>query len=257
MSASIQFTPSTHYMLDLLDMHRALEETVSKETILFKTQSSIELKEIERLENEREATLKKHAEEAAARSKWSALGTVAQYLGTGASIAVGLSLGPATWAGGLLLASGVVGLGSRAIHDTVGWNSIVSCFTQSAETQKIYVRKIEGLIFYFELGTGLAGGAKGCYDGAFALLTNRIDMVRRTIGLASHGMKATSQLGKSCFEKQMSDLQAKLKRLEAESEWLRMEMNQQVTDTCNLIETAQLVGREMHKTIAGSEVVQD
>ena len=250
MSTSIRL--SSHYMLDLLDMHRELEGVVLKETSFFKTQSNRDLKEIEKLEIEKEETLRKHAEEAAAKSKWNTLGTVAQYLGTGASIAVGLSLGPASWAGGLLLASGTAGLGHRVIQDTVGWNSIVSHFSHSEERQKEYVRKIEGFIFYFELGIGLAGGAKGCFDGAFSLLANRIDTIRRSIGLATHAIKATSQLGKGTFEKKMNDLQAKLKKLDAETEWLRMGMNQEVTDACNLLDTAQAVGREMREAIHAS-----
>ncbi len=149
-------------MLDLLGLHTQVEETVAKELVVFKAQTKVDLAEIERLQKEKDEVLQKYAVDAASKDNWTVLGNVAQYLVAGTSVAVGITLGG--W-GYMLVASGVAGLGYRIVRDTVGWNSIVAWLTQSIETQKKLVHRIEMGFLAVELGTGLAGGMGACATG--------------------------------------------------------------------------------------------
>lgn len=250
--------PKQHYMIELLDLHYRVEGAVSKELVVFKAQAKIDLAEIEKLEKEKDDALRKNAEDAASRSNWSVLGNVAQYLAAGTSIAVGLSIGPAGW-GSWLIASGAVGLGNRIVRDTVGWQSVSAWFTKSVETQKRLVQRIELGFLAIELGTGLAGGLGSAAAGSFSAIANapRLDNARKLVGtlhMTSSAMTSTSKLGRAFTEKRLSDLQAKMRLLDARAEQIRMEMHQQVTTARDMIDTAQSVGKEMHKAIASSEI---
>lgn len=250
--------PKQHYMLDLLDLHQGVEKTLSKELGQFKTQSTMDLNAIEKLEKEKEETIKKNIEETAARNNWGVLGTVAQYLTSSSSIAIGVSLGSG-W-GPLFIASGVAGLGNRIVRDTVGWQTVASWFTQSVENQKRLVRGIEMGFLAVEMGTGLAGGFGAALSGSFSKMAADVTnltaakKISSTIQAAGTGLKVTSQLGKTFFDQKVNDLQGRLRLLDAQAERIRMEMNQQVTDVRGMIDTAQEIGREMHKAIAASEI---
>lgn len=250
--------PQQHFMIDLLDLHAKLERLVSKELTIFKSQSKEDLATIERLEKEREEALRRNAEEAAKRNNWNVLGTLSQYLGSGSAIAVGMSLSSPL--GALLVTSGVLGLGDRVIRDTIGWEKVAGWFTSSVENQKRLAQKIEMGFLYVELGTGLSGGLGAAYTGAFSAMAANMDRLAAakkasvTIQTTGAWMKTTSQLGKSFQEKRMSDLQAKMKQLDAYAERIRMEMASQVTETRNMIDAAHLMGQEMHKSIIASEI---
>lgn len=142
--------PKRHYMLDLLEVHQGIEGVVSKEIIVFKKQSQNDMAQIEKLEKQREEALRRNAEDSASQGRWSVLGHVAQYLASGASIAVGMSMGPTGW-GALLIGSGVVGIGNRVVQDTVGWQTMASWFTKSVENQKRLANQIEMGIFAVDL----------------------------------------------------------------------------------------------------------
>jgi hypothetical protein len=251
-----QLEPPRHYMLDLLDMHRTVEDTVAKELTLFKEQSNLDLAEIDRLEKEKDEALRQHAEEAASRASWSVLANVAQYLAAGTSIAVGASLG--SW-GTLLVASGISGLGYRLVRDTVGWQSVAGWFSKSVENQKKLVQRIEMGFLAVELGTGLAGGVGSCLTGGFSTLANgpRLDVARKavaTMQTTSTYMTGVSRLSRNFIEKRVSDLQARMRELDANGEKIRMEMNQQATSARDMIDMALSIGKEMHKAVAASEI---
>jgi len=246
-------------MLDLLEMHQGVEGVVSKEVTLFRCQSKIDLADIERLEKEKEEMFRKNAEEAASRNNWSVLGTVAQYLAAGASIAVGASVfSVAPWAGAMLMVSGVAGLSNRVMHDTGGWQAFASWLTKSVEYQKKIAHFCEMSFLSIELGVGLVGGAKAYYAGAFSILAaNRkaiADTAGASIKVASQGLGATSQLGRSYADKRMSDLLGRMRIVDALAERTRMEMSRHAGDTRNMIETAQAIGQDMHKAVAASEI---
>ncbi len=250
--------PPRHYMIDLLEMHLGVEEVVAKEVTLFRCQSKIDLADIERLEKEKEELFRKHAFDAASRNNWGVLGTVAQYLAAGTSIAVGASLlSNAPWAGTLLMVSGVAGLGNRVMHETDGWEALASWFTKSVEYQKKVAQICAMSCLSIELGVGLAGGAMAYSVGAFSFAAaNRkaiADTTAVSIKVASQGLGASSQLGKSFTEQRMSVLQGRMRIVDALAEQTRMEMSHHAGDTRNMIETAQAIGQEMHKAIAALE----
>ena len=250
--------PKRHYMLDLLDLHREVEGAVTKELSIFKTQSNSDLKAIENLEKEKSEALRKNAEDAASRNNWSVIGNIAQYLTASSSIAIGASLSGG-W-GSLLIASGVVGLGNRVVRDTVGWQTVASWFTKSVENQKRLVQQIEMGFLAVELGTGLAGGLGACATGSFSAIAADITRlgaakkISSTLQAAGIGFKLTSQFSKTFFDQKVNDLQVRMRVLDAQAERVRMEMNQQVTGARGMIDTAQEIGREMHKAIAASEI---
>jgi|GEM_PF-2023451 len=248
--------PKQHYMLGLLDLHRGVEEVASKELVLFKTQSEQDLAEIERLEKEKNEALRKNAEETASRTPWSILGQVSQYLASGASIAVGASMGGL---GSLLVVSGVAGLGNRVIRDTIGWQSVAGWVSKSVENQKQLVQRIEMGFLFVELGTGLAGGLGACVTGSYSALANvsRLNNARKMVGViqtTSSFMNTTSKLGQDCVNKRLSDLQVHIRFLDVKAEEIRMQMSREASSARNTIDMAQSVGQEMHKAIAASEI---
>jgi hypothetical protein len=248
--------PKQHYMIDLLHLHQSVEGTVSKELIVFKEQSNLDIAQMDKLENEKNEALRKYAEESASRGSWNVLSNVAQYLAAGSSIAVGITLGG--W-GTLLALSGACGLGYRAIRDTAGWQSVAGWFSKSVENQKKLVQRIEMGFLAVELGTGLAGGMGSFLTGAHSALANaaRLDNTRKmiaTMQATSSLMTSTSKLGRGFIEKRTVDLQARMRRLDAEAERIRMEMSQQATAARNTIDMAQSICQEMHKAIATSEI---
>ena len=94
--------------------------------------------------------------------------------------------------------------------------------------------------------------------GAFTFATaNRRAIAKiaaTSIKVASQGLQASSQLGKSFTDKRMSDLQGKMRIVDAMAEQTRMEMSRHAGDTRNMIETAQAIGQEMHKAVNASEI---
>ena len=73
-------------------------------------------------------------------------------------IGASLTAGGAPWAGGLLIASGIMGLGNRVLQETGGWQVVAAWFTKSIEHQKRLVQKLEnGSPSIFPWGIGLAG----------------------------------------------------------------------------------------------------
>ncbi len=247
--------PKQHYMLDLLHLHQSVEGIVSKELIVFKEQSNLDIAQMDKLENEKNEALRKYAEESASRGSWNVLSNVAQYLAAGTSIAVGVTLGG--W-GTLLALSGACGLSYRAIRDTAGWQSVAGWFSKSVENQKKLVQRIEMGFLAVELGTGLAGGMGSFLTGAHsALAVSRLDNTRKmvaTVQATSSFMTSTSKLGRNFIEKRAADLQARMRRLDVDAERIRMEMSQQAMAARNMIDMAQSIGQEMHKAIAASEI---
>lgn len=248
--------PKQHYMLYLLHLHQTVEGTTTKELIVFKEQSNLDIQQMDKLENEKNEALRKYAEESASRGSWNVLSNVAQYLAAGTSIAVGVTLGG--W-GTLLALSGACGLSYRAIRDTAGWQSVAGWFSKSVENQKKLVQRIEMGFLAVELGTGLAGGMGSFLTGAHSAFAtaSRLDNTRKmvaTMQATSSFMTSTSKLGRNFIEKRAADLQARMRRLDAEAERIRMEMSQQATSARNMIDMAQSVGQEMHKAIAASEI---
>jgi hypothetical protein len=250
---------SRHYMLDLLDMHRGVERVVEREVSLFKIQSNIDLKELEKLEMEKQIVFRKYAKEAAASNNWSMFSNIAQYLTSGASIVLGASVFIAKpRAGGLLIASGIAGLTNRLMHETGGWNAIASWCTKSIEYQKKIAHVCEMTFLGFEFGVGLAGGSMAYKAGAFSIAgANRTALANtaaNSIKIAGQSIQAVSQLGKSFSDYRVGDLQGKIQMFDALAEERRIAMNQQVTSARNFIETAQDISQEMHKAIAATEV---
>ncbi|MBI5272844.1 MAG: hypothetical protein HY861_02540 [Chlamydiia bacterium] len=252
--------PATqHYMVPLLEVHTQFEELLAHDLALFKTESSIELADIARLNKEKNEALRQYAEEVSKRHTWGVWGSVAEYLTTAASMVVGFSLfSMAPWAGALLMASGVLGLSNRILQETGGYQTIVSWFTQSAEWQKSIAQKIEMGALYLSMGLGLAGGGLAVYSMGFAAVGAELGRkhlaakVAATIQLASSAVGATAHLNKVASEKRMGDLQSEAHILEAQTETIKLEISMQSQDARNMIEAAQALTQEMHEAIASS-----
>ncbi|HSX37872.1 MAG TPA: hypothetical protein VLE95_03480 [Chlamydiales bacterium] len=253
-----QLEPPRVYMLDLLEMHGQVEKVMAKEAAFFKKQTDIDLAQIAQLEKEKEEAFRKHVAESASKDNWSVLGSVAQYLAAGTSIALGLTL-TSGW-GTLLLASGLLGLGNKVVNDTIGWQSIASWFTKSIEMQKKLAQQIETGFLYLELGTGLCGGIGASANGIFSAAASnvtRFEAAKKALNItqiSSTGVTFTTQMGKTFVEKRMNDLSAKMKTLDTLAELIRMEMGEQVTRVQNLIEMSEAFVQELHKAIIASEI---
>ncbi|MES2274029.1 MAG: hypothetical protein V4487_07545 [Chlamydiota bacterium] len=257
--------PKKHYMIDLLKAHQETERLTHKQSKLFETQVNLDTAELEKLSLEKEEALKKAAQEAATRDTWGVFATVAQYIAHAATIIVGIACiatGVGTAAGALLIASGGLGLLNRVMHDTHGWQAVVSWFTKSQELQIKIANQIEMGAFFLSLGLGLAGGIWAYKAGAFAAAAadvgkqGLIAKIGQVVTVGSTVMGAGSRFGGSVSERRLAHHHARIKEIETQMTTNHQTIYQNSSDVEKMLETNQSIGEEIRKGISASQVVE-
>lgn len=255
---SPKLEPPTSYLQSVLSLQPRIDETLRKELTYFQLDSTMQTTALEILEKEKEDTLRKYAEETAARHSWSVLATVAQYIASSSAIFLGIRTGG--WAGSALIASGTLGLGSKVIHDTIGWKSVAAWFSKNQEIQKSLEAKIEMGAFHLALGLGLVGGMWAYQQGhlftlaqgsSYAIASDKIGQI---VGTASSIAGGAAHFGGSFSTQKTENYRADIKELEAKSTLNKQIAQKLCTDAVNMIETADVITGAIGKSIKDSEI---
>ena len=253
-----ELEPPKHFMYGLLRTHSELERVADKQTRLFDSQVKRDMAEIEQLEAEKMEKLRKSAEAVKSQHTWGVLSNVSQYLMSGTAIMLGAAVLPAApLAGACLIASGVVGLGGRIMHDTGAYQAIAAWWTKSNELQKTIATRIEMCMFVLSFGLGLGGGYYSL--GALAVANNGANVQRAleaiwvTAGIGRSGF----DFAKSHIEKRKYLLQGDLTKIDAKTNQLYQDLYRNARDAQNLVDTTGDIGDELKQAISASVVHQD
>lgn len=254
--------PSTYAMPALIHSHQETERVTYKGTKIFEININQEIANLDRLNVEKEEALQKVAKEVQSKNTWSVFSTVAQYIVSASVLVLGaacLASGVGTAPGALLIASGALGLANRIMHDTGGWEAVVSWFTKSEELQHKIARNIEMGMFFLSLGLGLAGGIWAHAAGAFstAMEAGRQSMMAKigqSVGLAGGFMGAGSRIGGAIKERNIAHLQARIREIEAQTTTIQQTIYQYSTGMEKLIESPQAIGDEVRKAVSTSQI---
>lgn len=265
LSAPVKPEPQKHFMIGILQTHQETERLAAQNTGLFEREVKAEMAEIDRATAEKQEALHRAAKENETRNTWGVLATVAQYITSASSVVLGIACvasGVGTAPGALLIASGGLGLVNRAMHDTGGWETVVSWFTKSEELQTKIAQKIEMGAFFLSLGLGLAGGIWAYNAGAFAAAANAgrqtfMGKVGQAVGLGSAFMGAGSRLGGAVVEKRIAHLQARIRELETQMTAGHQNVYQTSADAEKMIDTVQMIGDEIAKAINATQISFD
>lgn len=208
-----------HYMPELIDLHKHMEKTMSKQVSLFDKELDWDLTEIQRLEKEKTTKIMESAKVAANANSWGTLSKVAQYITSAATMVFGIAsiaTGAAAPMGVLLIASGAMGLAGSILHDTGALQSIAAWFTKSEEMQKKIASRIEMGFFFLSMGLGLGASAIHYSPQILAFTLTKIDTIRKVaLGLSCSAWLAKGgiDLRASFLKKEKAHLEASLQNI--------------------------------------------
>lgn len=263
------FAPQTRPILaspmyEIINTHRETERLTAKSARLFETDTTRTLQEIDELSTERAAELRKEAEAAKARGSWSTLSTIAEYIAGIGFLLLGTALTatPAGFVSGVsLIASSVIGLGIKTLHDTHLLHSAIELFTKSEELQKKIAQKIEMGAFFLQMGLGLAGGIGAWKTGALAAARINGSITYQTISSAMTGanqaLSITGRIGSTHYQKKMAYSQARLQEIETTKVITEQELQQETKQLVKMIESTQSQTDQAHQAIRALQVSQD
>ncbi len=254
-----------HFMVGIIQAHQETERLTEKFSKQFESEVKADLAEIERLSAEKQEALQNAAKETESRNTWGVLSTVASYIASASAIVLGIACiasGFGTAAGALLIASGGIGLVNQVMHDTHGWEAVVSWFTKSEELQIKIAQKIEMGAFFLSLGLGLAGGIWAYSAGAFAAaasagrqtMTAKIGQI---IGIGGAFMGAGSRLGGAVVERRIAHLHARIREIETRMTTDHQNVYLSSSDAEKMIDSTQTIGDEVRKAISASQISFD
>lgn len=202
------------------------DELMPKFFDLFEESIDQKLKRLDEIQEELKVALEAEHRTENLETKWHTLETLLQYLTTAGSIVLGAGLmisGTDQNSGAFLIAAGALGLVNQLMTDSRGWQTLISYFTESVETQKTIESQIQTGMFLVSLGLSLTSGALALHTGTlqqvrgedyFAAVTKIIQI---STTLLTTGTKITS----AAIRKRSCDIQAKMIRLQTESSCLR------------------------------------
>lgn len=252
--------PPRHIMIDIIGSHMETERLAGKNVRMFDAEVAKNLTDIDKLSVEKQEAIESEAKAAKARTTWTALSLIAQYVSSVGLIILGTALGGVPAA--LLVGAGVIGIGNRILHDTNLLQVAVEWYTKSEELQKKITHNIEMGAFFLQMGLGLAGGFAAWHAGAFAGLqaANTLAVTQKTtsiISAASGLMNAGSQVGIAIYNKRIADLQARMKEINMGITTDHQTMYQDSNRVNRMIESYQMETEVMQKAIRNLEVSQD
>lgn len=233
--------------LDLINTTMTSERLAGKSSGLLESQSKEVTEEIERLSNEVQEAINKEAESIKSRDTWATLSNVAQYTLAIGSILGGIMCGGIP--GAVLIASGVIGIGSGIIRNTDILKTAVQWYTKSEELQKSIIQFIEMGMFTLQLGLGLAGGVALWHMEAAKYLPYV------TTGLSL--LTSVTRTGAEWHKWTISDLQARQALLNSQITAKKHDLSTDTSKLNNLLQTIGDQTRETQKIIQSSQISID
>ncbi len=252
-------TPRQNVMIDVLGAHRETERLMAKGARVFDEEIVKSMADVDKLAAERQEALENEAKNVKARTTWSTLSIVAQYISGIGLIALGWACGglPAF----LLIAAGGVGIVNRVIHDTNFLQAAVAWWTKSVELQQKIVRNIEMGAFFLQMGLGLAGGFAAWQTGALAAAHINSAIIKEklvsTITGAAGVLSMGAKVGSSHYDKKIAYIQARMKEIDAQTNIDHLTMYNDSIQISKMVDSTQSQTEELRKAIRAQEVPQD
>lgn len=253
---------TSNVMVALISTHQKTERLAARAALLFDAEATKTLAQLDKLAIEQAEELRKTAEAAASRKTWGTLSTVAQYVtGTG-TVLLGVSLWQVPGGavpGTALIASGVIGLGVRTLHDTQAIEAAVAFFTTSQELQQQIAHRIEMGAFFLEMGLGLAGGVGAWKSGALALAQINGGVAEKTLSAIFTGtnqaLSIGGRIGQSHHQKKLSESQARFKELDTQKFLQEQALQDETKQMTKMIESTQ--ADSLQKAVRAQEISLD
>ncbi len=253
--------PNIMYAL-INDVHKKSEEQAEVSVKLLGEQIKQDMADIEHLAAERQKALEEHAKDIKKRNTWGILGTVAQYVLSAATIALGIacvSTGVGAGPGALLIASGGLGLFNRVMNDTGAWKAVAAWFTKSEELQRKIAQGIDMGMFFLSLGLGIAGGVWAFKAGAFAAAgaldaDAKLNHIAAGIATAAGGAEAAFKIGGAAVDNRIAKTDAKMKESDGQSNLDYEEVNENTRQAEKVIRSTEQIGSVLQHAIEGSRV---
>jgi hypothetical protein len=213
--------------------------------------------EIRALHELQSAARRRHASEVAAVQTWNAWSTVAQFIGTAGTVALGASVvSAAPWAGGLLIGSGVAGLANRVLGELGIWYKAAGLWTDDPERQSALASSLDTGVAMLSLGLGAAGAGLAYGAGAFVAIGHEAwgEGIAKVMGVAGGALGTSARLGGALAEKHALEAQAELKKIESGLFEKREERTRSMRDLQEMLRLTAEVAEEARRCVEFSEV---
>jgi hypothetical protein len=251
--------PEQNIMFKILKANTKTEELTAKKAQIFDLETSSSIADNNRIFDEKQKALQEEAEAAKARTTYSTLSNVAQYVTSVGFIAVGAAVGGIP--GAVMVASGVIGVGTRIADDTKFLDAAVKWYTKSEELQRSLTRDIEMAAFILQMGLGLASGFAAWQAGGLAMAAvdgaNILSTTRNVVTGAGTVMSITGQVGTRYYDKRMAYLQANMKEMDTKTVLNHQALYHDSAEMNKIIEAGQSQTEEARKMIKAQEISQD
>lgn len=216
----------------------------------------LEPKQLE-LEKNRTALRQKVSDLNNSKKSWGTVAMVAQYVSAVATTALGIAAiatGAGTPAGVLLVASGVIGLTGRILHDTGSLQKLASWMSDSKEMQKRIVRNIDIGFFVASLALGLSSCA---FTSSFQIFTTLLqtEKMRKVILGVTYGSwiaKGGIDLRLAFLKNNQSEVEALFKDLETERTQLSSQREKLAEELRKTTTSLQEIRKEIQATLQAS-----
>src|SRR5438105_4401549 len=145
-------------MYELVKLQKEAERLADKSSEVFEKDVKKTTAEIEKEEAEKRRMLEEEAKKYIKRPVLDFVTHVAEYVMSFGSLVLGIAAtaqAPA-WAGGLLIASGLIGLANRFAHDSNLFQTTLTLFVESEETRRKITQKLEWGMFFLQTAVTFA-----------------------------------------------------------------------------------------------------
>ena len=136
-------SPQQHFMIPLLEVQREMDLLAQQEIHVLNQDIKDQLDRVRALNSERVEQINQLSKEISSRSTWNRVQTIAQYISSFGTFALGFSLGLASGAGRAFVLGGGIGLANRLLADAGMYRTIASYYTSSEALQKKIERRAD------------------------------------------------------------------------------------------------------------------
>ena len=155
-------------MIGVIETSNRFEGTIQAQADLLENQTKIAFETMDRLEEEKTESIKKHSQLLTSEKKWSFLSCTTKNILTATTLVSGayaVTQEKGKTSGMLMLASGVTSAVSSVFQWTGVYKTVSSWMTKSSELQDKIASRLEGGMQCLSVGLGLAGSVSAYRSG--------------------------------------------------------------------------------------------
>lgn len=248
--------PLPHYMWDIIKFYSEMEKIAAFEGQICDKETKRSLDHLLAIDKQKLEMLQSRIEEIRSRQSWTVFETVAQYISSTSSIAIGLAVsGTVPVAGAFLIAAGGLGLVNRAVSDTGGWHWLASHLAASSELQQKIATQIDSYTVYVSTALAIAGSIGAYYAGALSMFSNRntaLEKIMLMISYSASALQLTSRYGMARIDKKLMNISAELKNRNTDSFCCRQEIQTNTANIRKVIDLSEKIAECIKRAIASS-----